>query len=80
MKVNPFFNNSLLTTLESSTIKMQLSQVICCPNCGSRAERSYVSDAEQTQTQCLNCDYLMVTCARSGKVLEAYSPGVFCHR
>uniref|UniRef100_A0ACD5GN73 Replication restart DNA helicase PriA n=1 Tax=Desertifilum tharense IPPAS B-1220 TaxID=1781255 RepID=A0ACD5GN73_9CYAN len=84
MKANSFFTNLRIGTLESkieiNNLKMQLSQVVCCPNCGSQAERNYIADSDQTQTQCLSCDYLLVTCAQSGKVVEAYSPGVFCHR
>jgi hypothetical protein len=54
---------------------MLLHQQICCPNCGSReAERHYV--AELIRTQCPDCDYLLITCATTAKVVEAYVPGV----
>jgi hypothetical protein len=54
---------------------MLLHQQICCPNCGSReAERHYV--AELIRTQCPDCDYLLITCAATAKVVEAYVPGV----
>ena len=55
---------------------MQIKQQIRCPNCGSEAERFYVLSSELTRTQCNSCDYLMVTCARTGKVVEAYAPGI----
>jgi hypothetical protein len=28
------------------------------------------------RTQCGVCDYLMITCATTGKVVEAYAPGI----
>lgn len=56
-------------------------QVIRCPNCGSFAERQYIAKQQFTQTQCPSCDYLMVTCAQSGRVVEAYAPGIpMCSR
>ena len=56
---------------------MQIKQNVRCPNCGSEAERYYVLDSQLTRTQCLSCDYLMVMCSRTGKVVEAYAPGVY---
>lgn len=54
------------------------SQQFICPNCGSsKAERYYVADLELIRTQCPSCDYLMVTCASTGKVVEAYAPGIY---
>lgn len=53
---------------------MVTKQIVRCPNCGSLSERIY--SAEQTRTQCRACDYLMVTCSRTGKVIEAYAPGL----
>ncbi len=29
---------------------------------------------------CRSCDYLLVQCAKTGKVIEAYAPGVKSHR
>ncbi|MBD2579419.1 replication restart DNA helicase PriA [Oscillatoria sp. FACHB-1406] len=49
---------------------------VCCPNCGSRAERHYIKPSSIVQTQCSTCDYLMVSCARTGRVVEAYAPGI----
>lgn len=54
---------------------MVKKQTIHCPNCGSFAERFY--RIEITQTQCHSCDYLMITCSQTGRVLEAYAPGIF---
>ena len=56
---------------------MQIKQNIRCPNCGSEAERYYILNSQLTRTQCLRCDYLMVMCSRTGKVIEAYAPGVY---
>jgi len=54
---------------------MQTTQAIRCPNCGSPAERNYHSTSQLTETKCPACDYLMITCSRTGRVLEAYAPG-----
>ena len=60
-------------------------QNIYCPNCGnSSARRRYFASATASkcsgelvnQIECPACDYLMVTCALDGRVLEAYSPGL----
>jgi hypothetical protein len=56
---------------------MQIVQQIRCPNCGSEAERYYVTDNNISRTQCHTCDYLMISCTRTGKVIEAYSPGIY---
>jgi ribosomal protein S27AE len=47
-----------------------------CPNCGSYAERHHLLDIQITRTQCGSCDYLMVMSSKSGKVIEAYAPGI----
>jgi len=59
---------------------MQLKQTIRCPNCGSHAERHYLESNKLTRTQCSICDYLMITCSVTGKVVEAYAPGIYAHR
>ena len=55
---------------------MQVTQNIRCPNCGSEAERFYILSSQLTRTQCNSCDYLMIMCFHTGKVVEAYAPGV----
>ncbi len=55
---------------------MQVQQNIRCPNCGDAAERYYVLSSQLTRTQCNSCDYLMIMCARTGRVVEAYAPGI----
>ncbi len=53
------------------------SQQVHCPNCGHLAERHHIDPDQLVRTQCAACDYLMITCARTGKVIEAYAPGLF---
>jgi uncharacterized Zn finger protein len=57
-----------------------LVQKIRCPNCGSEGERHHIPQSRLIRTQCSCCDYLMVTCAETGKVVEAYAPGVDAER
>jgi hypothetical protein len=55
---------------------MSIIEAVRCPNCGSLAERHHLSFLAQVKTECNRCDYLMVTCTRSGRVIEAYAPGI----
>ncbi len=60
-------------------------QTVRCPNCGSEAQRRYFNSNEAIhsscsgnqviQTECDQCDYLMVMCFLNGNVVEAYAPG-----
>jgi uncharacterized paraquat-inducible protein A len=59
---------------------MQIVQTVHCPNCGSHAERVYISAGQITRTQCPRCDYLMITCSKTGQVIEAYAPGIYANR
>ncbi len=64
---------------------MNAPMVVCCPNCGSRAYRHFLSDRQLNcckcpdnqvvQTECPVCDYLMVMCWQNGRVIEAYVSG-----
>ncbi|MCT7951712.1 replication restart DNA helicase PriA [Ancylothrix sp. C2] len=56
------------------------SEKIRCPNCGDHAERDYVLAHHLRRTQCNSCDYLMITCSLTGKVIEAYAPGIKASR
>ena len=47
-----------------------------CPNCGSHGERHHLVDQALMRTQCPKCDYFMLICSDSGKVIEAYAPGL----
>ena len=56
---------------------MQIIQKIRCPNCGSDAAvRHHLLSNHLTRTECPSCDYLMVMCSHTGKVIEAYAPGI----
>ena len=60
-------------------------QTVRCPNCGSEAQRLYFKSNEAIysscsgnqiiQTECDQCDYLMVMCSLSGNIVEAHAPG-----
>ncbi len=64
-----------LQTLNLETlVEARSMQMVRCPNCGSPAARYY--QTRRIQTQCSACDYYMLTCARTGGVLEAYAPGI----
>jgi hypothetical protein len=50
---------------------------IICPNCGSpSAERHNIHERQLSRTQCRECDYLLVTCQLTNRVVEAYAPGM----
>lgn len=51
-------------------------QLVRCPNCGSQAERYYIATHHLIRTQCPSCDYLMILCDKTNKVIEAYAPGI----
>lgn len=53
------------------------SHQVHCPNCGQLADRHHLEQNQLVRTQCHHCDYLMITCATTGKVIEAYAPGLF---
>lgn len=56
---------------------MQTITKIICPNCGSpSAERHNITDRQISRTQCPECDYLLVMCQRTNRVIEAYAPGI----
>ena len=52
-------------------------QRVHCPTCGCNAERYHLEDERLIRTQCPRCDYLMIMCSQTGKVIEAYAPGIF---
>lgn len=57
-------------------LAMPTIQQIRCPNCGRPAEREHFASRQVLQTQCPCCDYLLVTCSLTGRVIEAYAPGI----
>jgi predicted RNA-binding Zn-ribbon protein involved in translation (DUF1610 family) len=53
--------------------------LVRCPNCGSIAERSMI-EHKLLKTECHSCDYLLISCKTTGKVVESYAPGIMvCH-
>ncbi|WP_283769143.1 hypothetical protein [Roseofilum capinflatum] len=63
--------------VHSSEFNIPLIQPIPCPNCGSSAQRKHLVKLEQTKIECPSCDYLLLTCSRTGRVKEAYAPGIY---
>jgi transposase-like protein len=61
-------------------VEAQITQTVHCPNCGSSAERHYLLSRQLTRTQCPACDYLMITCSLTARVIEAYAPGIALNR
>nr|WP_239651682.1 replication restart DNA helicase PriA [Neosynechococcus sphagnicola] len=59
-----------------NNFKIPTIQVVRCPNCGSVAERHHLTCQHLQRTQCPTCDYLMITCSETGRVIEAYAPGI----
>jgi predicted RNA-binding Zn-ribbon protein involved in translation (DUF1610 family) len=55
---------------------MKITQKVRCPNCGNHAYRSYLTIHQITETSCPSCDYLMINCSKTGRVVEAYAPGL----
>ena len=68
-------------TLPQSTLEervtMSHTETVHCPNCGSHAERQHIQESRIIRTQCPTCDYLMVTCSLTARVIEAYAPGIY---
>jgi predicted RNA-binding Zn-ribbon protein involved in translation (DUF1610 family) len=64
-------------TFSHAIVSMPVITQIACPNCGNpTAERHNVVDRQLTRTQCHQCDYLLVTCQRTNRVVEAYAPSM----
>lgn len=72
--------------MSMSQVGKNIAQVICCPQCGSSARRLYFTSAHSAhlkcpgglvnQVECPSCDYLLVSCAVDGQVVEAYADGI----
>lgn len=56
------------------------TSIVNCPNCGGHAARYHIADQALVRTQCPHCDYLMITCRKTGNVVEAYAPGLVAAR
>jgi hypothetical protein len=55
---------------------MNRIEKVRCSNCGSYGERHYVTGTSLVRTQCRSCDYLLIACEETGRVIEAYAPGL----
>ncbi len=64
------------TVINQTLVDLPTVLEIRCPNCGSLAERYYLEPDHLTRTQCSACDYLMIMCSQTGRVIEAYAPGI----
>jgi len=67
--LSPFLLSGEQKTAVSTTV-----QRVHCPTCGSSAERYHAHDTHTVRTQCSRCDYLMVSCTKTGRVIESYAP------
>lgn len=49
-------------------------QTIHCPNCGSHAlrQRYEIEKETITETACPACDYLLINCDLTGRVMDSY--------
>ncbi len=54
---------------------MTKTQTIYCPNCGDRATKTIIDDSIE-RTACEGCDYLLVQCLKTNRVIESYAPGI----
>ena len=55
---------------------MSVTQIIHCPNCGNFAEKYNNLESHIMRTACNHCDYLLVQCSKTCKVIESYAPGI----
>lgn len=60
--------------VSASLTSVTTMQRVNCPTCGGSAERYRSLSDSLVRTQCDRCDYLMVLCADTGRVVEAYAP------
>ena len=54
---------------------MTKTQTIYCPNCGEQATETIV-DRSTKRISCESCDYLLVQCLKTNRVIESYAPGI----
>ena len=55
---------------------MTTFQRVRCPNCGRYGKRDTVPNTTLLRTECGSCDYLMILCEETGRVIESYAPGL----
>jgi hypothetical protein len=83
VEVPPFSSLFINSSALNKALIMNRIENIRCSNCGSPAERHHLEQS-LVRTQCAYCDYLMITCSETGRVIEAYAPGLsleqlICH-
>lgn len=66
---------STVDEIEAADISTCLN--ILCPNCGSSATRKHVLQSGLVETACQTCDYFLVSCKKTGNIVEAYAPGLY---
>lgn len=49
---------------------------INCSNCGNGAEKITYHEMNVIETTCSFCDYLLIQSLDTGRVMEAYAPGL----
>lgn len=57
-------------------MKTLKKQKVNCPNCGCDAEKIKNFTKNITEIACPECDYLLVKYSDTGRVKEAYAPGL----
>lgn len=61
----------------SGASKQDTVVVVCCSNCGHPSERHHLESQHLVRTQCSHCDYLLITCSLTHRVIESYAPGLY---
>ena len=55
---------------------MKQTYTVRCSDCGSLALRTHLVNyphSPTTKTECPSCDYLLITCSNSGRVIDTHS-------
>ena len=73
-KSSSMAGSAVNSVAKKTASSMASVQRVNCPTCGSSAERHRSLDNSLVRTQCSRCDYLMVLCSETGRVVEAYAP------
>lgn len=73
-KMSSSADSSMAKTRSASLASVTTMQRVNCPTCGGSAERYRSLSDSLVRTQCDRCDYLMVLCEDTGRVIEAYAP------
>lgn len=55
---------------------MKILETVRCPNCGQYAKKQVMGVSQVRSISCYHCDYLLISCLNTGRVLESYAPGL----